>query len=136
MIKKLTILILISCCVSCHKSSNQPACGTQACTLSYATIGVAFADKNGAAVTVKNYSAVNQRTHEKLMPPGYYDTVPGYYIVANDSMRDQFSTEGDDVLITATHPTTNQTKTVTFKISGGCNCHVDKVSGVSPVVFD
>jgi hypothetical protein len=40
------------------------------------------------------------------------------------------------VIISGTHPTTNVTKTVTFKISGGCNCHVEKVSGSSTVVFD
>jgi hypothetical protein len=135
MIRKLTLLLLIACCVSCHKS-NQAVCGMQECTKNNVTISVGFANQNGSAVVVKDYSAINQRTHAKVLSPGNYDTVPGFYIIADDSMRSQFSTEGDDVIITATHPTTNQTKTVTFKISGGCNCHVEKVSGTSPVVFD
>jgi hypothetical protein len=136
MIRKLAVLLLIACCFSCHKSNQQTACGMQECTENNVTIGVSFTNQDGTGVTVKDYSAINQRTHEKVLSPGNYNTVPGFYILADDSMRNQFSTEGDEVLITATHPTTNQTKTVTFKISGGCNCHVEKVSGTSPVVFD
>jgi hypothetical protein len=136
MIKKLAILLLIACCFSCHKDKEQAGCGTQQCTKSNGVIGISFADKDGNAVTVKNYSATNQRTNAKVPVPGYYDTVPGFYIIADDSTKDQFSTEGDDILISGTHPTTNQTKTITYKISGGCNCHVEKLSGPANVVFD
>jgi hypothetical protein len=136
MIRKLAILLIIACCFSCHKSNQQSACGTQECTKNNVVIGVSFTNQDGSGVTVKDYSAINQRTHAKVFSPGYYDTVPGFYVLADDSMRDQFSTEGDDVVITGTHTTTGQTKTVTYKISGGCNCHVEKVSGVSPVVFN
>ncbi|MGF7077871.1 hypothetical protein [Mucilaginibacter sp. UYCu711] len=135
MFKKLGALLLIINCISCHKS-NQQACGTQVCTYLFAIITVHFADRNGQGVSVQNYSAVNQRTHEKLLPTAQLDAYPGTYAVADDNMRSKFSNEGDDVVVSGTSPTTGQTKTVTLKISGGCNCHVNKESGDNTVVFD
>jgi hypothetical protein len=136
MFRKLAILLLVSCSLVSCDPKRQSACGTQACTENFAAISISFADANGGPVTVKNYSAVNQRTKAKLTVSAAYDLMPGAYIVADDSSLKQLSTEGDDVLVTGTHPTTNQTKTATLKISGGCNCHVEKLSGPQTIVFD
>jgi hypothetical protein len=138
MVKKIAVLILIAGFFSCHKAQQQAACGTQACTQVFAQIGVGFADINGSPVTVNNFSAINQRTKQSIVPvsPVSGTAQPGYYIVTDDNSKKDFSTEGDEVIISGTHPTTNVTKTTTFKISGGCNCHVEKVSGSSTVVFD
>jgi hypothetical protein len=137
-LKRLAIILLVASFFSCHKTKEQAGCGTQTCTSVFAAIGIGFADINGNAVTIKNFTAVNQRTKLSVVPasPVTGPTQPGYYIVADDNGKANFSTEGDDVLISGTHPTTNVIKTTTFKISGGCNCHVDKVSGSSTVVFD
>jgi hypothetical protein len=137
-VKKIAVLILIAGFFSCHKTKDSAACGTQACTEVFASIGVGFADINGSPVTIKNFSAINQRTKQSVVPvsPVSGPAQPGYYIVTDDNSKKDFSTEGDEVIISGTHPTTNVTKTVTFKISGGCNCHVEKVSGSSTVVFD
>ena len=138
MLKKIAVLLLIASFFSCHKAQEQAACGTQACTDIFAQIGVSFADINGSPVTVTGFSAINQRTKVSVVPvsPTGGPASPGYYIVTDDNSKKEFSTEGDEVLISGTLSTTGQTKTVTYKISGGCNCHVDKVSGSSTVVFD
>jgi hypothetical protein len=47
-----------------------------------------------------------------------------------------YSTDGDIIKVSATDPATNQTKSVNMKISGGCNCHVAKISGPDTVKFD
>lgn len=141
MIKRFSLLLLLACSfISCHKAQQQQqtVCGTQVCTALFAIIGIHFTDKNENAIVVQNYSVVNQRTHLVLTnsnpPANPYGL--GYYIVADDNSKSQLSTEGDDVLVSATSPTTNQTKTVMFNISGGCNCHVGKVSGVETLAFD
>lgn len=136
--KKIAVLMLIAGFFSCHKTKEPAGCGTQACTQVFAQIGVGFADINGSPLTVNNFSAINQRTKQSVVPisPVSGPAQPGYYIVTDDNSKKDFSTEGDDVLISGTSPTTGQTKTVTYKISGGCNCHVEKLSGTSPVVFD
>ncbi|NNU33015.1 hypothetical protein HK413_00215 [Mucilaginibacter sp. S1162] len=138
-IKKLVVLSVIAASFfSCHKTKEQAGCGTQVCTNVFAAIGVGFADINGNPITIKNFTAINQRTKQSVVPvsPVSGPAQPGYYIVTDDNSRKDFSTEGDEVIISGTHPTTNVTKTVTFKISGGCNCHVEKISGSSTVVFD
>jgi hypothetical protein len=137
-IKRLAVLILIASFFSCHKAQEQAGCGTQTCTMVFAKIGVHFADFNGSPTSVLNFSAINQRTKQSTVPasPTGGPAEPGFYIVADDNGKNNFSTEGDDVVISGTSPTTNATKTVTFKISGGCNCHVEKVTGESTVVFD
>lgn len=141
MFKKLLVLLIIASTLGCHKKTQEEnsACNPNGvCTTLYAIVTIKFTDKNGNAMAVQNYSVTNQRTHLKIVNSGsaYIDLIYGAYIVADDSARSQLSTDGDDVLISATNPTTNQTKTVTLKISGGCNCHVGKVSGVETVAFD
>ncbi|MCC8423379.1 hypothetical protein [Mucilaginibacter sp. UR6-11] len=139
MIRKLFILLMIGSCLSCHKKSvQQSGCDAQVCTTLFAIIGIHFTDKNGTAIVVQNYTAVNQRTHLNMVnsnPPANPFGI-GYYIVADDSAKSQLSTEGDEVLVSATNPATNQTKTTMFKITGGCKCHVEKVLGVDTLAFD
>lgn len=141
MIKRfLLVLSLAFSFISCHKTQQQKQtpCGTQVCTDLFAVVSIKFTDKNGNAIAVQSYSVTNLRTHLKIIDPGSasIDLVYGSYIVADDSAKSQLSTDGDDVLVSATDPSTNQTKTVTLKLSGGCNCHVNKVSGVGTVAFD
>src|SRR4051812_25772418 len=111
-IKKIAVLILIASVFSCHKTKEQAACGTQACTQVFAQVGVGFADINGSPLTVNNFSAINQRTKQSVVPvsPVSGPAQPGYYIVTDDNSKKDFSTEGDEVIISGTHPTTNVTK--------------------------
>lgn len=112
-------------------------CNTGVCTLEFASINILFTDNADKPVNVQNFSAINQRTGLKLdvnpapsMPGG---TV-GTYVIANDNTRDQLSDEGDNILVSGTYA--GQTKTAILKISGGCNCHVQKKSGPSVIKFD
>jgi hypothetical protein len=86
---------------------------------------------------VKNYSAFNKRTQKNLVTGSQkVMNEPGSYTIADDGMRAQLSTQGDEIVVSATHPTTGQIKTATFKISGGCNCHVERISGPQTITFD
>lgn len=139
MVKKIVLAVVIAAFLGCHKNGQkQPVCAPQQCTDIFITIGVHFADKDGKAVDVKNYTVVNQRTKERMYVKlaATYDLIPGFFLIVDDTMRSELSTSGDDVLVSATHPTTNQTKTAMFKLSGGCNCHVQKLSGPDEIVFD
>jgi hypothetical protein len=140
MFKKLFVLLLIAtCCLGCDKKKESVGCGTGACTLSFASITIRYTDKNGTGITVQNFTAINQRTKLSVVPSNPQTGVfiePGYRIVTDDGMKGHFSADGDDVIVSATNPNTNQTKSVTLKISGGCNCHIDKLSGPQTVVFD
>lgn len=137
MIKKILIVLLIAGFLGCTKKHVEALedCPAQPCTLMFASISVQFQDKNGNAVNVTNFTAINQRTNETLSSgsPGLNGTG---YTVADDGMRSKLATGGDEVIVTATYPTTGQTKTATYKISGGCNCHVERISGPQTITFD
>ena len=123
---------------ACNKNGNKTACGIHVCNDVFMNITVVFADKTGKLIFITNYSAVNQRTNLPLQHEGLNIPVAltYHYPVADDSMRDQISTDGDNILVTGTNPNTGQTKSATFDISGGCNCHVQKISGQDTIRFD
>ncbi len=124
--------------MGCNKK-NQPgsACAVKTCTQEFASVNIYFTDKYGTPVSVNNFSAYNQRTKTNLvLKTTTQPTAIGNYVIANDNMLDQLSTEGDNILISATYPQTNQTKTAVVNISGGCNCHVTKMAGPGVVNFD
>ena len=137
MTKKTFIALVIACSFGCTKKQTSVLnCPAQMCTMNFASVTVQFQDKNGNSVTVKNYSVLNQRTNERLTSSGTGINSAGHYTVVDDGMLKKLSTEGDEIVVTATHPTTNQIKTATYKISGGCNCHVERIAGPQVIVFD
>jgi hypothetical protein len=140
MYKKLLLLLVLAISFSaCKKNNNNNACGIQTCTASFAIINFAFTDANGEPTTIKDVSLINVRTGKAVPPTSYAgtaDLVPGAIIVATDETKNSFSAEGDDVRITATSTATSQTKQVVVKVSGGCKCHVEKISGPETVKFD
>jgi hypothetical protein len=137
-LKYIVILLLVILSVSCKKkSAPQPKCGTGVCTEIFASIGIQFNDKQGFGVIVKDFSATNLRTNQQIH--GSLQKVllaKGYQIIADDSNKDEVSDNGDDVLVSGTDTLTNQIKTAVVKISGGCRCHVEKLSGPDKIVFD
>jgi len=135
------LLLILGCALlfACHKNNNQSGCGVQVCSDIFKQINVVFTDKAGQRIYVTQFSALNQRTNLPLVTKvnlGIPVAMTYSYLVADDSMRDQLSTGGDNVLVTATNSTTGQIKSTLFNISGGCNCHVQKLSGPDTVKFD
>jgi hypothetical protein len=140
MLMKLPVLLLLALVLfyCFNKNRVKPACSPRACTDIFASIGVHFVDKQGQPISVQNFQAINLRTHSSIGPTlaGYGTLVKGYYIIADDGDLSKLSTAGDDILVSGTDPTTNQTKTVIIKIAGGCTCHISKVSGADQIEFD
>lgn len=135
MIKKIFFLLLIACFFGCEKKQSDTLdCPAQPCTLMFASINVQFKDGSGNFVAVKNFTVVNQRTKESLSSTN--PAMDGYHTIVDDGIRNKLSTEGDEIIVTATHPTNGQTKSATYKISGGCNCHVERISGPQVITFD
>ncbi|HTI60979.1 hypothetical protein [Mucilaginibacter sp.] len=139
---KFGILMFVSMVlVSCKPLGDQterPACASRPCTKEFRTISMKFLDKDGNQVTVDNYTATNMRTgillHDNsILVPGVY---PPYYNVADDNDLDKLSDDGDDVQISATNSVTREIKTAVVKVSGGCNCHVSRVSGPDSLKFN
>lgn len=130
--------MLIAGLFGCTKRQSEVLdCPAQPCTLVFASITVKFLDNSGNAVEVKSYSAFNKRTQKKLVTGNLkLMNDAGFYTIVDDAMRAQLSTQGDEIVVSGTHPTTGQTKTATYKLSGGCNCHVERISGPQVIAFD
>jgi len=138
MYRKLIILFVAAVSLaSCDKVKSRTPCGPQVCTDVFATVDVHYLDNSGKLVVVSNFTVFNV-TSNKLLHPGMPAilTITGNYVVASDYNKMDYSTDGDVIRVSATDPATDQTKTVNFKISGGCNCHVAKISGPDTVKFD
>jgi predicted nucleic acid binding AN1-type Zn finger protein len=135
--KTLPLLLLIFLSFACNKNKLTPACPLHLCTDIFTRIGMRFADKNGNPIVIENLSVIDLRTN-KVVTHGVNNVlwVVGYYIIADDTDLSQFTTKGDDIQVSATNPATHQTKVTVFKIAGGCNCHVTKISGPEQVMFD
>lgn len=140
MSKKLLLVLMLGVSLSaCNKNNNKPACGTQNCTAIFAVVSFSFTDANGKPTAIKDISLTNLRTGKAVPATSYaatINTVPGVIIVATDETKNVFSIEGDDVRIMATSEATGKTKQVAIKVSGGCNCHVNKISGPETAKFD
>lgn len=131
------VFIVAVLCLCACKKNTQTACGTQVCTDLFATVGVHFVDKNNTPVTVTNYKVIDLRTNKIIthaIPEGN-NYGAGYMEIADDNDLKALSTEGDNIQVSATNPATGQVITTIFKISGGCNCHVTKISGPDAIQF-
>ncbi|MBL4675403.1 MAG: hypothetical protein JKY70_04240 [Mucilaginibacter sp.] len=135
--KLLPVLMLAVCLLACKK--NNGACSTQMCDASFAFIGVQFTNSAGDPIEVTGLKVVNIRTNKQLELPPPPETLiyaPGYVFIVSDQNKAEFSAAGDQVKVTAQSTLTGRTKSFTLKISGGCNCHVAKVSGPDKLVID
>lgn len=139
--KCFVFLILIAVLADCKKHNQQTGCPSQACTLNFASLYVNFVDKDGQMAFGKDIKVVNLRTKQTIIAkgnPGPPSTTvgPHVYTITTDNNKNEFSTEGDDVELTVTNIQTGVTQTALFKISGGCNCHIAKVSGPDKIVLN
>ena len=137
MYKQLIILELaVVFCLGCKKKQQTGGCSTGTCTTIFASVGIYFNDKQGAPIAIESFSATNQRTKESVLPAKIESGTKSFYTVTDDSQISKFTALGEEVVVSATNPATGQTKTTTYFISGGCNCHVEKIYGVGTIQFD
>src|ERR1700748_3187613 len=98
--KKLLLFLCFSpvFILSCKKN-QQTACGTQACTDNFSSVGVKFADSNNNVVVVTNFKVLDLRTNKTLTNTFSVsaDLVPGAWIIVDDSNLKELSTNGDNI---------------------------------------
>lgn len=137
--KKLSFLFVVaSLLLSCDKD-NTTDCANLNCDTQFKYLTVNFVNKEGVGVSIRNYSAVNLRTNEKVFSElsATANTIPGTFIVLDDGYRKNLSPQGDNIKITGTYDDTKQTKSVIIKVANPvCGCHFEKVSGDQIIKFD
>lgn len=126
----LVLLFTFNFFISCGKKDYDGMC-----TMEYVSFGVRFEDAAGEVVEVEEYSSVNKRTGVVLSAGKDSYTVYGGYLVASDGHMKDISKKGDVILVSGKHPVTKTIKQAEFKISSG-DCHIQKASGPTIIVFD
>lgn len=139
--KYFILFLLATTLFGCKKHNQQTGCSSRPCTANFVVLFVSFVNKDGEFAFGKDVKAINLRTHEAIIAkgnggPSSPTAGPHLYTIATDNNKSEFSTEGDDVELTATNVVTGITTTALLKISGGCNCHVAKVSGPDTIVLN
>jgi hypothetical protein len=138
--KKLIILCLSLAIVtlSCTKKLNNGGCPTQMCTDIFASVGTQFVNKDGNNVAVKDFTVINLRTNKPIVAKNMVDPgfSPMHHTIVSDGNKKELSTEGDELKVSAINAATNKPISAIYKISGGCNCHVERLSGPEKIVVD
>jgi len=144
MIQKITFSTIALCLLfaSCATKKNNQAeadCPSKPCTMEFRTVGVIFKDSKGDTLLVKDFS-VKLKSNNKVLPSATSETpIPDnpYYLIANDGDKSVLHIDGDTLIVSAKHPSTDQVKTSEVVVSGGrCECHINKISGTEEIVFD
>ena len=138
--KKFFALGLLATIVTsaCSPKTNVGCPTNQICTMIFASVGTTFVDKDGNNVAVKDFKVLNLRTNKAIESQGVIgggDASAGQAIVTDANKKD-LSTEGDELKVTAVTVNGNKPVSAVYKISGGCNCHVEKLSGPEKIVVN
>jgi hypothetical protein len=102
-----------------------------ACTKEFRAYLVTLVDPQGAPLADAVLTRVNLRTGRVLEPTWLGFTDAGTYAVADDGMRDEFSSDGDVVRVegTAGPDSTAFQADFVFALPAPCFCHVEKLAG-------
>ncbi|HEK21161.1 hypothetical protein [Mucilaginibacter sp.] len=128
-------LVMVLMASACSRSTTVGCPANQICTEIFTSVGTRFVDRNGNNVAVTDFKVFNQRTHKKIEPRGVLSGGSGFknYTIVTDANRKDLSTGGDDIKVTAIYG--NRKVEAFFKISGGCNCHVERLAGPEKIIL-
>ena len=128
------IVILVSAC----NKSTQTACGTQACTDLFASVGVQYRDSNNNPIAVTNFKVLDLRTNKTLTNElsASANLIGGAEIIVDDSNLKDLTNDGDNIQVSATVQSSGKTLSTSFNIAGGCNCHVRKLAGPDVIIVN
>lgn len=106
-----------------------------ACTEEFRTYPVSVVDDTGALVADIAITRLHVRTGAVLVPGWSGILEPGVYVVADDAMRDAFSSHGDTVRVTGMKEGKTFSADFVFAVPEPCRCHVELRHGPDTVVI-
>lgn len=111
------------------------AAGPCFCTEEFRTFLVVVVDDTGNPVADVTITRTNLRTDQVFEPSWLGMPKPGTYLVADDGILDEFSSEGDMVRVTGEKGGATFEAHFVFAAPGPCRCHVDKLAGPDTVII-
>jgi len=104
-----------------------------ACTEEWRAYSVTVLDGTGNPVPDLTVTRTNLRTGKALQPGWLGLLIPGVYLVADDGMRDAFSSEGDTLRLTGNRFGVSIVADFVFAVPQACRCHVEMLAGADTV---
>jgi hypothetical protein len=106
-----------------------------ACTLEFRTYTATVVDDTGSLVPDVIVTRTNLRTGATLEPTWLGMLQPGVYLLADDGLRDAFSSNGDTLRVTGAKGNDTFSADFVFAVPDPCRCHVQKLAGPDTVVI-
>jgi hypothetical protein len=104
------------------------------CTEEFRVFSVAVLDDASQPVSDAQLTVTNLRTGRDLTSGWLGQLVPGSYVIADDGMLDEFSSDGDPVRVTGQAAAGSFTTVFVFA-PDACRCHLQRVAGPDTVVI-
>lgn len=128
---RIAVLLIAASLPACRASTTTPC----ACTEEFRTYQVTVIDDAGQPVADVQLTRTLVRTGAILEPGWLGMTVPGTYVVADDSQTDVYSGAGDTVRVTGAKGGATFAADFVFAVPEPCRCHVTLVSGPDTVII-
>lgn len=109
--------------------------GTCVCTEEFRSYLVTVLDDAMQPAQDVTLTRTNLRTGKVIEPTWLGMPVPGVYLVADDGLVDEFSSDGDVVRVAFAQGPATATADFVFATPGPCRCHVELRSGPDTVVI-
>ncbi|MBE0590820.1 MAG: hypothetical protein IH616_00295 [Gemmatimonadales bacterium] len=139
MIRRLPLAVLAVALVAVLGTLGVGGCddtaGNCACTEEYRAYLVTVLDDAMQPANGVTLTRTNLRTGKVLEPTWLGMPVLGAYVVADDGLLDEFSSDGDIVQVEFAQGGSSFTTEFEFAVRAPCFCHVEKLSGPDTVVM-
>jgi hypothetical protein len=109
--------------------------GACACTEEFRAYLVTVLDDAMQPANGVTLTRTNLRTGKVLEPTWLGMPAPGAYVVADDGLRQEFSSDGDVVRVVFAQGGSSHTEDFAFAVPAPCFCHVEMLSGPDTVVM-
>jgi hypothetical protein len=135
----MTLARLVPLAALALAAASAPGCDDPsaacACTEEFRVYIVTVLDDASQPQNNVALTRTNLRTGRVLEPGWLALLAPGVYDVADDGMRDEFSSDGDTVRVTGTQGGASFTADFVFATPEPCRCHVTRIAGPDTVII-
>jgi hypothetical protein len=124
-------LSLVTITLGCADSTTSPC----ACTEEFRYFTVTILDDALQPVQNATLTRTNLRTGRVIEPGWLGLPTPGTYLVADDGLRDEFSSAGDILRVVCSQGGADFTADFVFATPAPCRCHLELRAGPDTVVI-
>jgi hypothetical protein len=133
--KRFSLLTLAGAVAALGALACDDPVGQCVCTEEFRTYLVTVVDDARQPLSDVTITRTNLRTGAVFEPTWLGMPVPGTYLVADDGLLDEFSSDGDLVRVTGEKDGATFEAQFEFAVPEPCRCHVDKLTGPDTVTI-